>query len=515
MRLGAGSSIAAAASLALGCSPEPSAPRRIFDQGIASGLHSSTQVVLWARCAPELARGDLDLRWEVSDDESFSQVVADGTVVAQPEADHTVKVLVGGLEPGRRYWYRFRHPREDSATGRTTTLPAAGSHVSSLRLAFASCQSYNAGFYTAWRDVAAADLDAVLFLGDYIYESALVNLLGSARSGDALAEATTLEDYRRKYRTYKTDPDLRAAHEAHPFVPIWDDHEIVNDYDRRIFSEDPARAAAAYRAWFEYQPVWPTDGTRIHRDLPWGDLGHIFMLDGRQYRDPHREDGLPFGPMPITTHETAPGRTMLGHHQRQWLLEGLSAASTRSTWKVIGNPVMIAPLRVLDLDTPELRELDPDLPEHAGLYTNSSFDSWDGFVWERHEVLSHLERNSIANTVFVTGDYHSFWQSGLTPDFDDASSPVVANEFAVGAISSGGGAVNENLLFGSAEHGPYQPGFNFVDGSHNGYGILEARPDEMVVTYFANDATSRTSTPRPTARFGIEAGDPMVHTERL
>ena len=515
LRLGAGGGLAVALGAATSCAPEPVAPTRVFSQGIASGLHSHTEVVLWSRVAPELAGGDLSVAWEVATDDSFSSVVAHGTAVAAAGADHTVKVLVGGLDPNRSYWYRFRHSAEDSRTGRARTLPAPGSPVGSMSFAFASCQSYNAGYYAAWRDVATRDVDAVLFLGDYIYESALINLLGAARSGDLVNTATTLEDYRAKYRIYKTDPDLQAAHEAHPFVPIWDDHEVFNDYNREVFVDEPLRAAGAYQAWFEYQPVWPISGTRIHRDLPWGDLGHVFMLDGRQYRDPHRSDALPVGAMPITSYETAVGRTLLGDQQRDWLLDGLTAASAASTWKVIGNPVMISPLRVLDLDTPELRAQDPDLPKHAGFYTNSAFDSWDGFVWERDLLLSHLAAGGIENTVFVTGDYHSFWQSGLTPDFDDEAAPLVANEFAAGAISSGGGAINENVLFGGAENGPYQPGFNFINGSHNGYGLLEATPTEMTVSYLANNATSATMVPGPIARFTLEAGDPQVAVERL
>ena len=136
-------------------------------------------------------------------------------------------------------------------------------------------------------------------------------------------------------------------------------------------------------------------------------------------------------------------------------------------------------------------------------------------MWERDLLLSHLAAGGIENTVFVTGDYHSFWQSGLTPDFDDEAAPLVANEFAAGAISSGGGAINENVLFGGAENGPYQPGFNFINGSHNGYGLLEATPTQMTVSYLANNATSATMVPRPIARFTLEAGDPRVAVERL
>lgn len=517
LRLGAGGSLAvAAAGLVSSCAPEPGVPvDRVFVQGIASGLHSSHQVVLWTRVTPEIAGTDLSLRWEVATDDTFATVVASGTTTADPGADHTVKLLVGGLQADRSYWYRFRHSAEDSPVGRARTLPGPGAPVASMRFAYGSCQSYNSGYYAAWRSVAATDVDAVLFLGDYIYESMAINALGAARDGDLLKTATTLEDYRTKYKIYKADPDLRAAHEAHPFVPVWDDHEFFNDCDRQMFTEEPTRAAAAHRAWFEYQPVWPISGSRIYRDLPWGDLGHVFMLDGRQYRDPHRSSSLPVGAMPITEYETAVGRTLLGDAQRQWLLDGLSSAGAASTWKVIGNPVMIAPLRVLDLDTPEVRANDPGYLKHAGFYTNSAFDSWDGYVWERELLLSHLAENGIDNTVFVTGDYHSFWQAGLQPDFDDDNSPVVANEFVTGAISSGGGAVNENAIFGKAEYGPWQPGFNFIDGIHNGYGLLEATHSEMTVTFMANMAKWRSQLPQATARFTLQAGNPQVHTERL
>lgn len=517
LRLGAGGSLAAAsAGLVTGCAPGPAVPAdRLFTQSVASGLHSATEVVIWTRVTPELAGADLGLRWEVAADDTFSNVVGSGTVVADPAADHTAKVLVGGLEPDRSYWYRFRHSAEDSPVGRARTLPAAGSSVSSMRFAFGSCQSYNSGYYAAWRDIASRDLDAVLFLGDYIYEAITINLLGAARDGDLLHTAKTLDDYRAKYKIYKSDPDLRAAHEAHPFVPIWDDHEVFNDWDPRAFDTEPARVAAAFQAWFEYQPIWPISGRRIYRDLSWGNLGHVFMLDGRQYRDRHRSDALPVGAMPITKFETAVGRTMLGEAQRSWLLDGLSAADGLCTWKVIGNPVMIAPLRVLDLDTPEIRENNPNYLKHAGFYTNSAFDSWDGYVWERERVLSHLVDNDIANTVFVTGDYHSFWQAGLRPDFDDDASPLVANEFAAGAISSGAGAINENVLFGKAEYGPWQPAFNFIDGSHNGWGLLEADQSELTVTYLAHNAKSRTAFPKATARFALAAGDPQVSVERL
>jgi len=491
--------------------PVPTVP---FASGIAAGLHSDTEVVLWTRLEPLVATSSL-VGWEVAPDPGFSTVVASGSRTAVAGSDFTVKVLVGGLDPDRSYWYRFTNGSVGSAVGRARTMPVAGSSVSQMRFAYGSCQCYANGYYTAWRQIATQPVDAVLFLGDYIYESALIQLLRTVRE-EGVEEARTLDAYRGKYRLYKSDPDLQAAHAAHPFVTIWDDHEIANDYDSSIFGTDPGRAAAAYQAWFEYQPVWPISGNRIYRDLPWGDLGHLFMLDSRQYRDTHRPGAPLFGLRELTSFEAAPNRTMLGTAQRGWLTSGLSAAQAAgTTWKIIGNQVMIAPLRVVDLDTPEARAADPSLPVHAGLYSNANFDSWDGFPWERDLLLSHLDTAGIQNTVFVTGDYHSFWQAPLSTDFDDASATVVANEFAAGAISSAGGAQNENVLFGSAESAPLSPGFAYIDGIRNGYGLIEASPSEMTVTYYANDAASSTALPRPTVRFTLDAGNTTAGKQLL
>jgi alkaline phosphatase D len=523
LRAGAsGAGVAALGATGVACAPTPvgPTPTEVFSLGVASGLHSPTEVVLWTRVEPLIAPTVTQIVWEVADDPGFSTTVASGLAPVSAATDHTVKVLVGGLDPDRSYWYRFVAPGgQGSDMGRARTLPAVGSAVGSLKLAFSSCQSYASGYYQAWRHVAQQDVDAVLFLGDYIYESVLVAALGSVRK-EPIAEARTLADYRARYRLYKSDRDLRAAHAAHPFVPIWDDHEVVNDWDTRIYTEDPQRFIDGQQAWFEYQPTWPISGSRIHRDLTWGNLGHIFMLDGRQYRDAHRDDTLFAGAAPLTAFETQVGRTMLGQAQRDWFTGGLSSAQAAGvTWKIVGNPVMIAPIRVKDLDTPEARAANPDLPKHAGLYTNTAFDSWDGFIWERDQVLGHLVDggpggSSIDNTVFVTGDYHSFWTAALTSDYDEDGAPVVAHEFAAGGISSAGGAFNEKFLYGTGSQVPADPAFEFIDLDNNGYGLLEATPSELSVTYYKNRSNSRVD-PVPSARSVIPAGDPTITTTRF
>jgi len=196
----------------------------------------------------------------------------------------------------------------------------------------------------------------------------------------------------------------------------------------------------------------------------------------------------------------------MGTDQRAWLLDGLDAAQAQGVpWKLIGNPTMIAPIREVDLDTPENRAANPSLIKHAGLYSNANFDSWDGFPWERDLVLSHLATHGIENVAFLSGDYHSFWQAELTSDFDDPIAPVVANDFAAGAISSAGGAFTENALYG----GPpaTSPSFNYVDTTRNGYGLVEVTATSLTVTFLAHNAQYTVPLPQPVVRFTLAPGD--------
>ena len=470
--------------------PAPGTPvDPVFDCGVASGLHTPTAQVLWTRVAPG-ATSSVSTAWEVATDPGFATVVASGTAAAEPGRDGCVKVLAEGLAPGTTHWYRFTVDGRRSPVGRTRTPAAPGSSPARVRLAIASCQNYPSGWYTAWRDVAALDLDAVVHLGDYIYESgSFVGPFDLRRDG--VGPATDLATYRAKYRAYRSDPDLRAAHAAHAFAPVWDDHEFVNDCSRVTILENPQRAADAYRAWFEYQPVWPIDGTRIYRRVRWGNLVDLTLPDARQYRDQQPDGGkgsLTNSLVPPGREIHDVGRTLLGAAQREWYLDGLGAAQQDGVrWKVVGNQEMIAPVRLLDLDEPFLRAANPDIPKHGGIWFNP--DAWDGYQWERDLVMSFLHDEGVANTAFVTGDIHSFWQAPLQVDFDDEASPVVAQEFVCGSVTSRafdlagydiGAAVSQaasNL----------RPGFRYVDLVRHGVGILEATPDALDVQFRLSD----------------------------
>ena len=281
-----------------------------FRLGVASGDPEPDGVVLWTRLAPDPLEGGgmrprpVRVRWEVAEDERLRRVVARGEETARPEEGHSVHVEVAGLRPGREYFYRFIAGGEESATARTRTAPAPGSNAP-VRFAYASCQHYEHGHYTAYRHMAKEDLDLVLHLGDYIYEfgpKAYQAPSGVARTY-AAAEPTTLNGYRDRYAQHKLDPDLQAAHHAFAFAVTWDDHEVKDNYAGLTCGDaDPAafraRRAAAYQAYWEHMPLRRRsrpgrDEMRIYRRLDYGRQLRFNLLDTRQYRADQAPAGTP------------------------------------------------------------------------------------------------------------------------------------------------------------------------------------------------------------------------------
>ncbi len=292
----------AAVSQVAGCIPTQPAKllKDPFTLGVASGDPLPDGVVLWTRLAPDpLAGGGMgsapvDVEWLVARDDGMKDVVRSGTSSAIAELAHSVHVEVAGLDPDRVYWYRFRAGGVESPIGRTRTTPVAGASPSALRFAFASCQNYVQGYYTAHANLAREELDAVFFLGDYIYE-------GTAR-GDLVREYTkrgwsySLADYRDRYAQHRTDKDLQAAHAAFPWIVTWDDHEVENNYAGGIDKGDPrnkaalAERAAGYQAFYEHMPVRPPrpqgPDLKLYRSVSYGGLATFYVLDTRQYRSP-------------------------------------------------------------------------------------------------------------------------------------------------------------------------------------------------------------------------------------
>ncbi|SHE63983.1 alkaline phosphatase D [Fodinibius roseus] len=408
----------------------PTPPKTIgypFELGVASGDPLPDGVVLWTRLAPRggsMPSEPVDVTWEVAEDESFTSIVQQGTYAAEPEYAHSVHAEIEGLEPDQWYYYRFKMNDEVSPTGRTKTIPADGAPVDQLNIAFASCQNYPAGYYTAYDHLVNEDLDVVFFLGDYIYEGAAQGSLG--RGHLPRNEVRTLHEYRIRYGQYKSDPSLQAAHAAFPWIVTLDDHEVKNNwggegppYDNT--AQFLSRRAAAFKAYYEHMPIrrssLPGDvNMQLFRRFKYGNLVDFNVLDTRQYRTGFACGG---GIQSDCSERLDPARTMLGEDQEDWLFDGLRSSSAR--WKVLAQQVMMA---------------QDDRQEGPG--TAFGMDKWDGYAATRNRLFDVVKENDIDNMVVLTGDSHKNWVNDLKDDFSNPDSRTLGTEFMGTSITSGG-----------------------------------------------------------------------------
>ncbi len=478
-----------------------------FAHGVASGDPLPRRVVIWTRVTPTPASrpgsGDgpqVTVEWEVARDATFTSVVRRGSVVTGPSRDHTVKVDVDELDPDSWYHYRFLLDGRSSTAGRLRTAPRASAGVRRLRLGVVSCANWQAGYFAAYRGIAArADLDAVLCLGDYLYEYApgqygygMENV--DVRPHDPPREMVSLEDYRRRHAQYKTDPDLQAAHALCPWIVTWDDHETTNDAWRAgAENHQPAtegdflaRRARAHRAYDEWMPVRMNgtadlgDGARLYRRLTWGRLAEISMLDLRTYRSEQSSD-----PRDISD----PARSITGKRQLEWLLGSLRRQA--SQWKVIGNPVMIAPVTLGALPSTraqQVADVTGLLPEDGVPY---NVDQWDGYTADRRQVLDLLRDRNIDDALFVTGDIHSAWAAELP--FDKATYPepggTVGVEFVCSSVTSNnldditGGPEGSSAGVEAAIQAA-NPHIKYLDFDRHGFSVLDITPVRAQMDWF-------------------------------
>ncbi len=402
-----------------------------FQLGVASGDPWPSGAVIWTRLAPEPLNGGgvppeiYEVHWEVAEDDNMQKVVQRGTAFATPALAHSVHVEIKGLQPDRWYWYRFRIGDADSPIGRLRTTPPRHVLAERLRFAFASCQHYEHGLYTAYEHMAKEDLDLIIHLGDYIYEYGRNETQVRQHHGP---ELYTLEDYRNRHAQYKTDPHLQAAHQLCPWLVVWDDHEFDNNCAGDVSEELDVspdeyllRRANAYQAYYEHMPLRRRSLPRgphmqLYRTIPFGRLAEFQMLDTRQYRsDQPNGDGL----KAIKYQVLDPRATMLGDKQEQWLMASLLESPAQ--WNVLAQQVMVGRA---NRNTPELPRF--------------SMDQWAGYEVARKRLLNFLGTRKITNPVVLTGDIHSNWVNDLKVDFDRDDDPVVATEFVGTSISSGG-----------------------------------------------------------------------------
>ena len=489
-----------------GSSQPPLATDGAFSLGVSSGFPTPTGAVLWTRLDGLQSSARLTL--EVARDAAFRNVVKRSTVTADAARDFTVNAPVSGLQAGEEYHYRFYTKHVSSPVGRLRTLRPADSRQP-LRVAVFSCQSYEAGYYTAHHGLAAEDdIDLVLCLGDYIYEhhyydgpAARADRTGANADGDV----QTLDEYRQKYRLYRSDPDLQEMHAAWPMIPIWDDHEVEDNYAGSgpdSASTDPAnkendnsyprrvpfsvRQRAGYQAFSEYM-AWagasPLD-TKIWQRIPLGANASLFLTDERRYRTPQPCKDQLAAPCPDASSASA---TMLGTTQKAWLKDAL--VSEKATWKLWANELML-----MALDSA------PTVP--------LNMDQWDGYAAERAEILGHCAAHGVQNLAVLTGDIHTFFAGNVTTTGRSGGTPI-ATEFVGGSITSQGlesygPAVGPALL-------ATNPHLEFIDTTHRGYMVLTAAPDHLDVAFRAPGLVSVPASQVGTiARFRVAAGVPQV-----
>ncbi|MFD7620186.1 alkaline phosphatase D family protein [Streptomyces sp. NPDC059802] len=500
-----------------------------FLHGVASGDPLPDGILLWTRVTPTpdavpgSGRGaDTAVHWEVAEDKDFARVVARGTTVAKAASDHTVKADVRGLSPATAYWFRFSAgdgAQTVSPAGRTRTAPAAGAAIPGVRFGVVSCANWEAGYFSPYRHLAArADLDAVLHLGDYIYEYASGSYPDAkyvVRPHEPKHEILSLADYRTRHATYKTDADLQTLHATHPVIAIWDDHEFANDaWSGGAENHTPGtegswadRAAGAKQAYFEWMPVRASTEGTVYRRLRFGNLADLHLLDLRTFRS--QQASIASGAV------DDPERTITGRAQLDWLKSGL--ADSDATWKLVGTSVMISPVAFGSVPAHLLEPLAEllGLPKE-GLAVN--VDQWDGYTDDRKELISHLRDRSITNTVFLTGDIHMAWANDVP--VKAATYPLsasAATEFVVTSVTSDN--IDDILhvapqtvsVVAAAAVKAANRHVKWVDMDSHGYGVLDVTAERSQMDYYAvSDRTKRDATSAWTRSYRTLSGTQKV-----
>ncbi len=487
-----------------------------FPQSVASGDPNPNGVVLWTRVDPNSQVAGDQIAWQIAADPGFATVLTQGASTLTSATDNTAKLPVsapGILQPFTTYYYRFIYNTIPSRTGRFKTLPLPTDSLPELRIGYVVCQDYGNGFYTALQYLAQEQLDYVVHLGDYIYESIAGNFQGNpARIVPPFPSGSTtipvdVNDYRHLYQVYRSDPNQQAVHENFAYIQLWDDHEFANDCHQDFHPDNnsapntpqPALRLAANQAWSEYgladvpfnsKPGDPNsweDSIQVYRKFSFGSIAELIVTDERLYRD-----GPPCGSnqfferyFSVGCPELSdPNRSMLGVKQKEWFLNQVT--SSTATWKLWANEVMLMQLK------------------GAG-FIYVALDQWDGYPEERESLLDAIQSAGVSNFIALTGDLHTFLAGYLKPDFDDTFASPIGIELMVGSISSANLAEDiESAIdlpsspvpgkqFGVPPHllGSLirfnNPHIQYWDSSTHGYAILDITPSQLVCTFKAVD----------------------------
>ncbi len=491
----------------------------VFQHGVASGDPLSDRVILWTRVSVVSAKALVPVTWVVATDPGLRSVVLRGATTTSAAKDFTVKIDAAGLRPGTTYYYRFNAGGMASPVGRTRTLPVG--QVDRLRIAVASCSNHAAGYFNAYARIAErADVDLVLHLGDYLYEYGPAQY-GSLRTPEPPTEMVTLADYRMRHAQYKRDADSQAVHRQHPFVCIWDDHEITNDtwkdgaqnHQNATEGNYADRVAVGMQAYYEWMPIRQVDADqrKNFRRFQVGDLIDLLMLEERlSGRSEQLTATIPtqFGNGFLQTGAFAdPNRTLLGAEQEAWLFNRLQTSTAR--WKFLGQGVMFAQLKLQGAPN----------AQGGGLFLNT--DQWDGYNPARNRVYAAIKasgnRAPVDNVVVLTGDIHSSWAADLAQDPNNPNvaaggyNPATgagasAVEFVGTSVSSPGvdtdtnGSIAGTLRF-------INPHFKYINLHKRGYMLLDVTPAKVVCEFWQVDTVTSISNQQIfAAAFEVQAG---------
>lgn len=489
------------------------AATNLFPQSVASGDPRSRGITLWTRLAPQESR-QVRVAFEVSEDAGFGAIsTLRGVAKTNKAKDYTVKLSLdrNELKPSTTYYYRFLYEGTASQTGRFKTLPAPNANIDKVRFAYINCQDYTNGYYNAYRFLAAEDIDFIVFLGDYIYETvgdtSFQRGVRPIELPSGQPSASTLADYRFLYQTYNSDPDLQSIREKFAFITIWDDHEFANDCFQvnapdQVPFRKPALRQTATKAWAEYtatsvpfeEDESPLESIQIYRSFKVGKLLELVMTDERLYRDGPPCDDLAAQNqtylssrrtvVPDCPRRNAPDRTMLGLKQRQWFLKQITKSSR--TWKIWGNEVTTMQLKVLSaFATQLLGSPTPDL--------FITLDQWDGYPVERSLLFKTLSEAGVKNFVTITGDLHTFIAGYQRVNFDSPTDPPIGVEFVVGSTTSSNFAEQNQPPTPSTPSVPIDvltqvlrgsnPHIQYFNSATHGYNLVEATPEALTCTF--------------------------------
>jgi len=464
--------------LVLGCAQQIIGPQKsnnksltidqeLFRHGVASGDPLTDRVIIWTRITTDHKKATV--RWQVSESKDFSKMHQSGITGADHNSDYTVKVDVQHLNPGSTYYYRFITEGKSSPIGKTKTLNNAGDM--SVRLGIVSCSNYEFGYFNAYHGLADENLDAVLHLGDYIYE------YGPNKYGDKdftrkhlpAKEITSLEDYRTRYAQYREDAGLQRVHMTHPFIMIWDDHEIANNAYKtgaQNHQDDEgdymSRKMIAKKAYYEWQPIREYANDELYRAFQFGDLVDLFMLDER-----YTGRAAP----PETPEEAGLERSMLGAQQLSWFKSELRKSDAK--WKIIGNQEIFTPC--------DLSLVRPDSPVNL--------DAWDGYATERDDIRSLLTSAPISNAIFVTGDTHASWAFNVPALNYNKTGDICAIEIGTPSITSsnwndGDNITDDQAIMGEQALMMSNPYLKYVNGRDHGYVVLDISNDQTIAKWY-------------------------------